>query len=324
MYTQWNDAEILKLKLTFATTDKIELEQMFNRSYESIRKKASTLTLKRIIRNRLTKNTAKFLIDINKYKNMYYSGKSINKISKETGYCHATIRKVFKLNNVIKKDKSSAHRKYQFNINYFDNIDTEEKAYFLGFIYADGFITLKNNNYLLGIEIHQNDIEILNKFKKSIEAESPLKFYNRVDRTSVRIRLYNKHLIETLIKCGVVPQKSLILEFPTNIIIPDNLLHHFMRGYFDGDGCVTRSKNNTRHVSTSITSSNNFIDSYMYNLHKLAGLNLVKIRRKSKFSILTYCGKGNALKIFKYLYKDATIFLKRKYDKFNLFLLIES
>ena len=126
----------------------------------------------------------------------------------------------------------------------FDSIDTEEKAYWLGFIFADGTISSTSN--LFELSLKASDVEHLNKFNLFMKCTTKDKVkINKVscgEIISERCRWHSKnsHLKQSLIKLGCVPNKSLILMFPDKSIFKDeSLIRHFIRGYWDGDGCLT-------------------------------------------------------------------------------------
>ena len=124
----------------------------------------------------------------------------------------------------------------------FDSIDTEEKAYWLGFIYADGNIktvTKKIQTYTLNITLKNSDIEHLHKFNIFMSGTVNI----RQNTNSCVWAASNKHLWQTLNKYGCTPNKSLTLKFPNeNIFKSKDLIRHFVRGYFDGDGCISYNK----------------------------------------------------------------------------------
>ena len=148
---------------------------------------------------------------------------------------------------------------YQNNVkliqSIFDNIDDEYKAYWLGFIYADGSIT---NDGIFEIQLAEKDFEHLIKFKNFIKWENEIKFKDSTK--SVRITFRNKYFTNQLNKLGVVPNKSLILSYPD--FIPDFLQRHFIRGYFDGDGCIHfRKCVKKRNVLISLLGTSIFLNS---------------------------------------------------------------
>jgi hypothetical protein len=216
----------------------------------------------------------------------------------------------------------TGYRKYTLNENYFDIIDSEAKAYFLGFIFADGCVSLSNQNFLLRLEIHIDDVEIIESFKMHIQSTSPIKISK--SGKYVNIRLFSKKLVHDLIQLGCTERKSLTLKFPD---INEKYLNHFMRGYFDGDGSLKISKrkydypNRKRETeyktfSFDVMSSFDFIPKYQEYLCKYCDLNFTKIINRENNCYISYVGRNNLKRIFEFLYKDATIYLKRKYNRF--------
>lgn len=239
----------------------------------------------------------------------YKNGMSIVPIAKKYGLTVSVLRNYFKKLNIYKNEKP----RYVANYNFFENIDTERKAYWLGFIYADGCVKNKNS---LTIGIHKKDIELLIQFKKDIEA-SHLFSYDK--RNQVRITISNDKLYSDLNKAGVVPRKTKILTFPDVNILPFDLRPHFIRGYFDGDGCICIHK---KSKIVSFVGTENFLIEIRNIFHKELKLTKTKfyVRRPETPIIknIVWSGNTNAKKIFNYLYKDANIFLNRKYQKFLL------
>lgn len=195
----------------------------------------------------------------------------------------------------------------KFNENIFDSIDTEEKAYWLGFIYADGCISNRDNRFELSLSLH--DIEHLRKFAKFMNHE------NNVKQDSYRCRFYvtNKHLWNTLNSYGCTPRKSLTLEFPDeNIFKSKDLIRHFIRGYFDGDGCVTY--NNYRGINKlqiNCLGTESFLNKLLY----FSGLKANVTTCKSK--AMMFCMTVNKATLFcEYVYNNCSIYLDRKYLRY--------
>ena len=111
----------------------------------------------------------------------------------------------------------------------------------MGFLYADGGVTAKNNKYILALSLSTKDIEHLEKFKKNLNSTNPIRTKpgsGYLPNTYyVALELYSKKLVTDLINVGCYPNKSLTLKFPnTNYFNDPSLIRHFIRGYFDGDG----------------------------------------------------------------------------------------
>lgn len=216
----------------------------------------------------------------------------------------------------IKSKPSSSYRKYNFDTTYFETIDTEDKAYFLGLLYADGCNFIKGGNICLGLG--EQDIHILEDFKRYIQYTGEVKIIECTHKMKSRmcdLRINSKHLSAQLVKLGISSPKSLTLEFPTEEQVPYHLTHHFIRGFFDGDGCISKSGN---LPIFSITSTLQFLESIQHFLMEECGLNKTKISRtngedKNTFT-MTYAGTHNCKRIRDYLYKEATVFLQRKHN----------
>lgn len=135
-------------------------------------------------------------------------------------------------------------RKYNVNENYFECINSHEKAYVLGFFYADGCNHGEEIRFTQDIE----RIDILQNIKQSLNAENPIK---ECRPGHFQLSICSKKMSNDLIKLGCPPAKSLILHFPTSDIVPTKYLSSFILGYFDGDGCVWNSKRRKMIVKDS-------------------------------------------------------------------------
>lgn len=140
--------------------------------------------------------------------------------------------------------------RHEFDRCYFDCIDNAEKAYWLGFIAADGYVqhSISGRRYALGIQLAQTDAQHLNKFKCALNSDAELKYrvrslqtrdYTAKAFTMVSIRLHSKHLVETLQKYGIIPNKTAYLKIKG---VPEQYIWDYVRGYFDGDGFFSCTK----------------------------------------------------------------------------------
>lgn len=124
-------------------------------------------------------------------------------------------------------------RTYKVNENYFEKIDTPEKAYVLGFFYADGY-----NNQKIGVlefvQIKER-LDILEQIRKQLSCNYNIKEYTSGKCT---LNICSKKMSSDIANAGAVQNKSDLLEFPSEQIISKELIPHFIRGYFDGDGCI--------------------------------------------------------------------------------------
>lgn len=132
--------------------------------------------------------------------------------------------------------------RYKINHDYFDNIDTETKAYLLGFFIADGYI--ENNR--IRIQNSVDDLEIIELFRKELTPETTICYTNKQNGVKFRKKqctagLTSEHMTNLFKeKYGIIQRKTYNKDFIFHFnTIPLNLIRHFVRGYFDGDGSVS-------------------------------------------------------------------------------------
>lgn len=220
--------------------------------------------------------------------------------------------------------------KLKFDETIFDSIDTEEKAYWLGFWYADGYLDSRPLNpkvkpkYGLEISLKGDDFKHLEKFNifmkhsKNIVKISDVKCGTTICKRC-RWGVTNKHLWQTLNNLGCTPRKSLIITFPNiSIFKSPNLIRHFIRGYFDGDGCLSWCDKKHTNPHVSVLGTEDFLTSVKKYLPLKFNYILEKANKDSSNKItkqFSVCGK-NGYELAKYLYSNATIYLERKYEKY--------
>lgn len=200
--------------------------------------------------------------------------------------------------------------KGNFNHFYFQHINTEAKAYWLGFIMADGYIkdTAKSGALQLIIHLNKKDFNHLVKFHESLESKS-LVGLNKDN--SIRSSHSSDILCNSLIKLGCTPRKSLTLRFPK---INKDVVNHFIRGYFDGDGSVCL---HNKRLLIDFLGTKQFLTVLRKKI--LVKNKIQKINNIHKILI----GKNeNCYRIYNYFYKNASIFLERKKNVFDKWLSI--
>ncbi len=208
------------------------------------------------------------------------------------------------------------------NERYFDKINTAEKAYWLGFILADGCVIWgkKAGNYCLSIGLQRRDGEILSALENDLGGIREPK----VDRQSLRLTWYSKYMAQSLIDCGIVPRKSGIdIKRPK---IRKNLLSHFWRGVFDGDGMIST----TKHVPGKLTEYRfslagsrsilaSFIEWYtQFGIHKQKIVPAKNQHGVTKTFKIEMSGNRQITALLNALYKNASRFLDRKYKVYQL------
>ncbi len=215
------------------------------------------------------------------------------------------------------------------NEDFFDTINTEAKAYFLGFLYADGCVTYseKGSRLRLHLKDDKDNLLLIERFLKEIGSPHKIK-YQTTKRNfnnngykeyyGIHIEITNDKLCNDLIKHGCTPRKSLTLEFPTTV--PENLIHHFIRGYFDGDGHVGFYLGKQKTCKFSICGTKEFLLSIQDILIKILGFTKTNLYKYKNVYTLDYGGPKNCNEFNRYLYFNSSIFLLRKRDIFeNIF-----
>ena len=211
----------------------------------------------------------------------------------------------------------------KFDESVFDLIDSEEKAYWLGFIYADGYIDA--NKFIFEISLKGSDKEHLEKFNKFMKHKDKnhVKISNSKcgDKCFERCRWYvsNKHLWNILNSYGCTPNKSLTLEFPNFLIFKyDHLIRHFIRGYFDGDGSFSRYL-----LKTCVNPHIQIIGTHAFLIKILEYSQLDgrfgKDKRWKNNTEYIEFDKENGIKFINYIYDNCNIYLDRKYKLYQFF-----
>lgn len=246
----------------------------------------------------------------------YINGTSGPLLAKAYGCAVSSIYSLLKKHNVrIRSNKEN----YKQNIrhDYFNKIDSYEKAYWLGFIAADGCILDRAGKSLsIKIDLDSKDKNHLEKFAEDIGLEpNKVKIYKYAHGTAelARITLCSDELCKAVKKYNVVPRKTHIYTFPEKL--PNKYRSSFILGYFDGDGCITKGP------SFKITGTETFLLSLQNELIQNCQLKQTKLQIRHKDRInnirsLEYGGKYQIKRIFEYLYKKSTRYLERKRNKF--------
>lgn len=254
-----------------------------------------------------------------------YKTMTLKEIAKLHNCDHRTVSNYLKRENIY----ISKHNKSNLNNNIFKKIDNEEKAYWLGFLYADGCIL---NNNKLELSLQQNDKVHLEKFKKFLQWDGTLT-YNKKSK-SWRVALMDKTIVQDLVNLGCTRKKSLTLTFPDLTIVPKLYQRHFIRGYFDGDGTISLNYYKTVNRFTgncSVVGTRDFIykmylilledtDNSKYNFRERIPKNP---KHSSLYFIDSFASK-NRFGFLKYLYFNTNIYLDRKFDNYRKIAVLDS
>lgn len=196
----------------------------------------------------------------------------------------------------------------------FENIDTEAKAYWLGFLYADGYVSNKENKIELALA--EKDYHHLEKFKSFMNIQNKICY--KPAAKAYRISFRSDKCKEDLINKGCFPNKSLILKFPTIEQVPEDLLRHFVRGYFDGDGWFT---NTDSLFQAGIIGTEEFIKGFLNTISiKSKNNKLFNVHREDWAKRYIFGALDDVYSFLSWMYDDSTVYLDRKYEHYIDFL----
>ena len=248
---------------------------------------------------------------------------TIKELCKEYGFYYTSFFNHLKRNNI---QTDVITNKSKINHYYFSEIDTEEKAYFLGLLFADGYIEApnKNSNGRVSLKLSEPDLYMVEKFKTSIKSSNTIQYKNATTdsrdwncKSSAEISFTSKIINKDLNNLGMLYGKSKLgRAFPN---LSKELMPHFIRGIFDGDGCLSiKQSKNTKVLNVGIY----FPDiSFLQSLNNyLASFNIKGHIQKTKTCYcLSFIKDKNVIKnrFLNYIYNNSSIFLYRKKDLYT-------
>lgn len=250
--------------------------------------------------------------DKDKIIELYSSGLTYKEVIKQFPITKRALPKVIKEYGINAKRKNG----YTLNEDYFEVIDTEHKAYWLGFIAADGCIT--ETNYFA---ISLKDKDILEELKADIEFSGDIYSPKSNQGTYYRINFSSKKICDDLRKLGITERKSLSYNKLPNI--RHGLLRHFIRGYFDGDGTIyssiTKTYNPnktsfTNNYAMRIIATKDFCKALLNEIYSEIGYTGKITKSNNEYMFYYSIYKNQALvNFYWYLYHNSSIYLKRKH-----------
>ena len=253
----------------------------------------------------------------------YIQGKSGVALAKENNCITNIIYRILKEGGVKARNDREKSLKFKCNEHYFDVIDTERKAYWLGLLAADGYI--KDAGFEgVGIALKEDDKYLLEELKKDIEFTGEVKMYTTkpgssyTQTTYCRLQISSPYLRSKLISLGVVSHKTTTLVFPNENQVPSKLWRHFIRGYIDGNGSITHSGATiVDKPNIKVCSTYEFLDG----MQKALGINHKLNRKKDQEERdinswnITIGGHKEVIDVLKTLYLNCSIYLKRKHER---------
>lgn len=246
---------------------------------------------------------------------------STPKIGKIMGCNYNKIRHIldeFKIQRV-----NNGLRKYSLNEEYFDCINTPNKAYILGLMCADGCNYPPKHTAFISLQ--ESDKDLLEKIRKEMDSNQPLRIIDQSNRkynnytynNMCTYNMYSTRICDSLTRLGVVKNKSLILEFPN---ISETLYSHFIRGYFDGDGSIYQyiKNENNKSIRLTFTSTEKFCNKLKEIIENELGIycGIYDASCHNGITKVLSITGTSSVKLLNWMYNNADLYLQRKYDRF--------
>lgn len=263
----------------------------------------------------------------------YNNGESATVLAPEYNVTLSIVSHVLLRNGFSPRSAPEVHRRYDCDHSFFNIIDSEIKAYVLGFIAADGYISRpqrsRKQSPQVVLSLATKDRDHLLTIKECLRSNHPIRDYNYSGRPGqgknkpyASFSIRSKELVDGLAQFGVVSAKTRLIRWPD---LAQSLLRHFLRGYFDGDGCWAKVGDGTPKVAFRVTSNMPFLTACQTYLVQEAQLgNYTKLwqhRDSEGIGTMVYSGPRNVGQIFRLMYDNASIFLPRKRDKVATYVL---
>lgn len=253
---------------------------------------------------------------MNKIKELYISGKSGIEISKILKIKLGTVYYHLKKMNITRSNKVNSV-KYSHDHSCFSIIDSEESAYWLGFMYADGYIISRNTGQKsIGISLSSKDYSHIEKFRSFLKSDNPIHNYvtKNGERYS-RLLITSESLFNNLSKTGCTERKTFKIVFPDTDIVPLKFRNNFILGYFDGDGSLSYVTKSCQY-KFRLCGTSSFLNSVLI-FFKKSKHRLYKRWKDEKDNwSIDIGGNRQVLEIMNILYDNTDVFLERKYNRY--------
>ena len=248
---------------------------------------------------------------------LYNEYHSINKVCKLMNISSATVHNILVDAGIHILDRSECKRTCTIDETYFDNIDTHRKAYYLGLLYADGTVSGTSNR--VQISLQKRDKDIIYQLRQDLQCDYKISLIeyskkNPNHQDQYCLTITNKRIHDALIKHGVIPNKSLILEFPSDL--DEEFYPSFILGYIDGDGSIVETEKRVKIVSTE--SFCNRIAEIMDNMfHIHCTISYCHHRTDKSTRSLQIAGGKQVKRFLDWVYSECDIYLHRKHDVYQ-------
>lgn len=251
----------------------------------------------------------------------YQMGHSTIKLESEYSIGASTINRLFKREGFIVRSNKVNSRKYKVDHDKFKEIKNEHDAYWLGFMYADGYISKRGTeSSVIGVALAMKDIKHLDKFSTYLNSNYKVKKYTSTGGFSkgkeyCRLLITSESIATNLDKHGCHYNKTHILKPPN---LDKELTKHFVRGYFDGDGSIFKTGDSFHVNIVGTYEMCLFIRDYFYDLNLIKSQTKIDKRKDDHQVFYTrFGGNQQVYRAMNHLYQESTIYLDRKRNKYK-------
>ena len=245
----------------------------------------------------------------------YQAGESGSSIARSYGVNPISITRMLAIKGVERRSPKDARKYYKIDEHFFKEVNTEQKAYWLGFLFADGSVSDKKGRSLVRVGLSAKDIGHLESFRAAVVTNVPIYTWTTTTgKPCASLTLCCREMTDYLQAYGLGVGNARSFPFPE---LPDNLTRHFVRGYIDGDGCFhCRPHKRYRYLTCRmhVIANKTFLEKLQLVLASACSLRLTKLQptQSADFYVMQYGGRRQVARIATYLYEGATIWLPRK------------
>lgn len=211
------------------------------------------------------------------------------------------------------KNKNRINR--HIKSDYFSKIDSAEKAYWIGFLFTDGAVDHYRKTGRVRLQLQENDLQILQKFREDLGIESKIIYDRRVNSTCCSVEFVDEQIFNDLQKYSIIPNKTYAVENLPILSIPEEFLPAFALGLFDGDGCLTCSSDFSKDVTLNYTA---YHESEVIDFQAMIDGFIKKTEHNKPIFTsawhVQWRDRFQVLKILDFLYEKSPRHLERKYN----------
>lgn len=253
---------------------------------------------------------------------LYSTGLTGHQVARTLLLSTNSVTKILKKRNVKTRTQSEAQRRYSLNEHYFDVIDTPNKAYLVGLLYADGCNC--TSHHAVTLSLQEDDRDVVEFMKQELGYGGPIRV-NKLHDKNPRYKnqcvlcINDVHMSDRLEQLGVVDAKSLILTFPD--WLDKDLYQYFIAGYFDGDGCVSYDEKHQKCYTKTVGTKDfcNKLSEILFSIGCKHHVVHPKQCKDSNTFVLQTGGNRSSLLFLDYIYDNNGFHMNRKYQKYLYF-----